>query len=152
MSSQKLRRPKHRPTLRLQPEDPDHHLVLNRSFWWVCCSINDTPRTKEKLGYSLRTKCLLTARLRRDIFLHGLQAEGLEVRLRRSSSVALTALRQVPPARLALSWKERVADVLATALSTDLPQRKERTARSPLKKSPVSKVRARPRRQRAHRP
>jgi len=102
------------------PEDPDHHLVLNREYWWVCCSINATPRTKEKLGFSLRTKCLLTARLRRDIFLHGLHAEGLEVRLRRQSPVMLSALSQVPAERRAVPWQDRVADVLATALAANL--------------------------------
>lgn len=101
--------------------DPDHHLILNRSYWWVCCSINATPRTKEKLGFSLRTKCVETARLRRDLFLHGLHAEGLEVRLRPQHGVALGALQKLPAARLAVPWQQRVADVLAVALRAELP-------------------------------
>jgi len=100
-------------------EDPDHHLVSNRGFWWVCCSINATPRTKEKLSFSLRTRCLTTARLRRDLFLQGLQSEGLEVRLRRSSSVALSALTPVSPERMAKPWKTRVAGVLERALAAN---------------------------------
>ena len=103
------------------PGDPDHHLILNRSYWWVCCSINATPRTKEKLGFSLRTKCVETARLRRDIFLHGLHAEGLEVRLRPQNGVALGALQAIPAARQALPWQQRVADVLGVALRAELP-------------------------------
>ncbi len=101
--------------------DPDHHLILNRRYWWVCCSINATPRTKEKLGFSLRTKCVETARLRRDIFLHGLHAEGLEVRLRPQHGVEIGAVQKLPAARLAVPWQQRVADVLEAALRADLP-------------------------------
>lgn len=102
-------------------DDPDHHLVSNRGFWWVCCSINATPRTKEKLGFSLGTKCVLTARLRRDAFLRGLHHQGLEVRIRRHSTVALGAVRPVPPERAALSWQARVEEVLMQARAVELP-------------------------------
>jgi hypothetical protein len=111
----------------------NHHLVANRGFWWVCCSINATPRTKEKLGFSLGTKCLLTARLRRDYFLDGLHAEGLEVRIRRHSQVAIGALRVPPPERAALSWQARVEDVLAKARELELDAAQPVPAKKPAK-------------------
>ncbi|MDB6169439.1 MAG: hypothetical protein JWM88_2303 [Verrucomicrobia bacterium] len=86
----------------------------------MCCSINATPRTKEKLGFSLGTKCILTARLRRDVFLEGLHAEGLEVRIRRHSTVALGALRTVSAARAGVPWQKRVEEILARARGAEL--------------------------------
>ncbi|MDB6094142.1 MAG: hypothetical protein JWM32_1704 [Verrucomicrobia bacterium] len=98
-------------------EDRNHHLVANRGFWWVCCSINATSRTKEKLSYSLRTKDVEVARVRRDLFLFGLHGEGLEVRLRRQHGVVMPPVSEIGPHRAAILWKQRVSDVLERALA-----------------------------------
>ena len=131
----KAARRRRRPTR----DEANHHLVANRGFWWVCCSINATPRTKEKLGFSLGTKSVETARLRRDTFLNGLHAYGLEVRIRRHSPVYLD---EVAPLTLHanMPWQKRVEYVLAVARTTGVdddvlaivptPKRRRRAARS----------------------
>ena len=85
----------------------------------MCCSINATPRTKEKLGYSLGTKCVDTARLRRDVFLNGLHAQGLEVRIRRHSSVVLNNVA-MPVQVGVVPWQQRVEKVLLLARAAEL--------------------------------
>jgi hypothetical protein len=109
----------------------NHHLVENRGYWWVCCSINATPRTKEKLGFSLCTKCLETARKRRDAFLNGLHEDGLEVRIRRRSAVTLGLLKKLPPDRADIPWQKRVEDVLAKARSVELDAPKAKRVKTP---------------------
>ncbi len=94
------------------PPDPDHHLVCNRGCYWVCCSINATRATKEKLSFSLLTKSVELARHRRDVFLLGLQEAGLELRMRYRLPAAVPP---PAPAARALPWQDVVRQVLEQA-------------------------------------
>jgi len=52
--------------IRLNPDNPDHHLWNNNGTWFVHYTIHPTPFTKQRLRVSLGTKDLVEARLRRD--------------------------------------------------------------------------------------
>jgi hypothetical protein len=56
---------------------PDHHLWNNNGVWFVVYTIYPTPVTKERLRHSLGTRCLETARLRRDAILERYRAQGI---------------------------------------------------------------------------
>lgn len=60
--------PPGRPSLRVCPENPNHHLWNNHGTWFLHYTIHPTPLTKERVRRSLGTKDLPTARLRRDAF------------------------------------------------------------------------------------
>ena len=102
--------PKARLNRRAQP-NPDHHLTVNRGFFWVCCSINATRVTKEKLSFPLYTKSVETARLRRDVFLGHLQHAGLELRMRHRAAAPPVA--RAPGA--SLPWQSIVEHAITAA-------------------------------------
>jgi len=52
--------------IRLNPENPDHHLWNNNGTWFVHYTIHPTPFTKQRIRASLKTKDLAEAQLRRD--------------------------------------------------------------------------------------
>ncbi len=52
--------------IRLNPDNPDHHLWNNNGTWFVHYTNHPTPFTKERIRASLGTKDLAEARLRRD--------------------------------------------------------------------------------------
>ena len=56
------------PSLRLNPDNPNHHLWNNNGTWFLHYTVYPTPFTKERIRRSLGTKCLDTARQRRDAF------------------------------------------------------------------------------------
>jgi len=56
----------HSLAIRLNPDNPDHHLWNNNGTWFVHYTIHPTPFTKQRLRVSLETKDLVEARLRRD--------------------------------------------------------------------------------------
>src|SRR5262249_36921916 len=56
----------HSLSIRLNPENPDHHLWNNNGTWWCHCTVHPTPFTKQRVRKSLRTKNLIQARARRD--------------------------------------------------------------------------------------
>jgi hypothetical protein len=56
----------HSLAIRLNPDNPDHHLWNNNGTWFVHYTIHPTPFTKQRLRVSLGTKDLVEARLRRD--------------------------------------------------------------------------------------
>ena len=53
-------------SLRVHPENPNHHLWNNHGTWFLHYTVHPTPFTKERIRCSLRTKDLAVARVRRD--------------------------------------------------------------------------------------
>lgn len=60
-----------RPSLRVRPSNPNHHLWNNNGTWYVHYTVHPTPFTKSRIRASLATKSLEVARRRRDEVLHG---------------------------------------------------------------------------------
>jgi hypothetical protein len=56
----------HSLAIRLNPDNPDHHLWKNNGTWFVHYTIHPTLLTKQRIRTSLGTKDLAEARLRRD--------------------------------------------------------------------------------------
>lgn len=56
------------PALRLNPENPNHHLWNNNGTWFLHYTVYPTAFTKERIRRSLGTKDVETARARRDSF------------------------------------------------------------------------------------
>ncbi len=53
-------------SLRVNAENPNHHLWLNNGTWFIHYVVHPTPITKARVRRSLRTKSLDEARARRD--------------------------------------------------------------------------------------
>jgi hypothetical protein len=62
-------------SLRIDPENPDHHLYRNNGTWWIHYTRHLPDYTVERVRHSLRTKERSIARLRRDQVLAGLLQE-----------------------------------------------------------------------------
>jgi len=65
------------PVVRINPDNPDHHVYSNNGVWWIHYSIRTDPRFKsQRVRASLGTRCLAVARERRDAVLThlGIQA------------------------------------------------------------------------------
>jgi hypothetical protein len=54
--------------LRISEANPNHHLWNNNGTWFLHYTVYPTPFTKERIRRSLGTKCVKTARERRDQF------------------------------------------------------------------------------------
>ena len=58
------------PAVRINPDNPDHHVYSNNGVWWIHYSIRTDPRFKsQRVRASLGTRSLETARERRDAIL-----------------------------------------------------------------------------------
>lgn len=55
-------------SLRISEANPNHHLWNNNGTWFLHYTVYPTPFTKERVRRSLGTKCVNTARDRRDQF------------------------------------------------------------------------------------
>ena len=55
-------------SLRISEANPNHHLWNNNGTWFLHYTVYPTPFTKERIRRSLGTKCVDTARTRRDQF------------------------------------------------------------------------------------
>ena len=55
--------------VRINADNPNHHLWNNNGTWWLHYTVYPTPFTVERKRKSLRTKNLRIARNRRDDFL-----------------------------------------------------------------------------------
>ena len=58
--------------LRISEANPNHHLWNNNGTWFLHYTVYPTPFTKERIRRSLGTKCVTTARERRDLFFNHL--------------------------------------------------------------------------------
>ena len=56
-------------SIRIDPTNPNHHLYNNNGTWWIHYTIWPTPCTSQRVRRSLKTKCLNTARKKRDALL-----------------------------------------------------------------------------------
>jgi hypothetical protein len=58
------------PTVRINPDNPDHHVYSNNGVWWIHYSIRTDPRFKsQRVRASLGTRSIEVARERRDAIL-----------------------------------------------------------------------------------
>ncbi|MFM8357116.1 MAG: hypothetical protein ACKOET_01020 [Verrucomicrobiota bacterium] len=65
------------PSLRIHPENPNHHLWNNHGIWFLHYTVHPTPCTKERVRRSLGTRDLAEARRRRDLALARLHRGAL---------------------------------------------------------------------------
>ena len=54
------------PSLRVDPENPNHHLWNNHGTWWLHYTLHLPDYTKRRIRRSLHTRDLHEARTRRD--------------------------------------------------------------------------------------
>ena len=54
------------PSIRVDADNPNHHLWNNHGTWFLHYTVHPTPFTKERIRRSLGTKDLAVARRRRD--------------------------------------------------------------------------------------
>jgi hypothetical protein len=64
------------PGIRVDAENPNHHLWDNHGTWFLHYTVHPTPFTKERIRRSLGTKDLKIARERRDTFFAHLASEA----------------------------------------------------------------------------
>ena len=62
-------------SLRIDPDNPDHHLYRNNGTWWIHYTRHLPDYTVRRVRHSLRTKDRAEARLRRDRLIAGLLDE-----------------------------------------------------------------------------
>lgn len=72
------------PGIRVDADNPNHHLWDNHGTWFLHYTVHPTPFTKERIRRSLGTKDVRVARERRDLFFSHLASEA-------SSKAALPA-------------------------------------------------------------
>jgi len=82
---------------RLIENTPNHHIWLNNGCWGLCITVCPTHVTKERIRVTLRTKCVITARKRRDMVLARL---GVESKFTEFNHVADANLEQTDPSEL----------------------------------------------------
>ena len=78
-------------------DNPNHHIWLNNGCWALSIIVCPTPCTKERIRVTLRTKCVITARKRRDMVLARL---GVESKFTEFNHVADANLEQTDPSEL----------------------------------------------------
>jgi len=69
---------KTRIALRINSDNPNHHLWNNRGVWWCHLTVHKNDATSERLRFSLKTHDLESARDRRDRILRDI-AEHYEI-------------------------------------------------------------------------
>lgn len=53
-------------SIRIDTQNPNHHLYDNNGTWWLHYTSYPTPVTKQRVRRSLKTKNVLVARQKRD--------------------------------------------------------------------------------------
>ena len=66
-------------SLRINPENPNHHLWDNHGTWWIHYTLNTSAGRIRRVRRSLRTNDPHEATVRRDELLTRLAAEGVWV-------------------------------------------------------------------------
>ena len=69
------------PGIRVDAENPNHHLWDNHGTWFLHYTVHPTSFTKERIRRSLGTKDVQVARSRRDSFFEQLGAEAAKLSL-----------------------------------------------------------------------
>jgi len=67
--------PKMKPALRINTDNPDHHIYNNNGVWWIHYTLHLADYTAQRVRESLSTRDLNTARLRRDLYLNGMMMQ-----------------------------------------------------------------------------
>ena len=78
MSTATLQAPWASLSIKIDPENPDHHLWNNHGTWWIHYTVHQSDYTKRRIRVSLETRNLREARQRRDTLFAHLVAEGIE--------------------------------------------------------------------------
>ena len=68
-----MRKSRNGSVLRINGDNPNHHLWNNNGTWFIHYTIHPTPQTKERIRRTLSTKSLEEARRRRDTILANLK-------------------------------------------------------------------------------
>ena len=58
-------------SLRTDHSNPNHHLWNNNGTWYIAYTALSSPVTTERVRTSLKTKDVVHARQKRDLFFHG---------------------------------------------------------------------------------
>jgi hypothetical protein len=77
MSTTTLEAPLASLSIKIDTENPDHHLWNNHGTWWVHYTIHQPNYTKRRVRVSLETRSRNEARQRRDTLFAHLEAEGV---------------------------------------------------------------------------
>jgi hypothetical protein len=78
MSTATLQAPWASLSIKIDPENPDHHLWNNHGTWWIHYTVHQSDYTKRRIRVSLETRNLREARQRRDSLFAHLEAEGIK--------------------------------------------------------------------------
>lgn len=63
--------------IRLNPNNPNHHLWCNNGTWWIHYTLHLSDYTAQRIRKSLGTRNIYTARKRRDELLEALPQDSL---------------------------------------------------------------------------
>ena len=78
MSTATLEAPWATLSIKIDSENPDHHLWNNHGTWWIHYTVHQRDYTKHRVRVSLETRNLREARQRRNALFAHLEAEGIE--------------------------------------------------------------------------
>jgi hypothetical protein len=65
-------------SIKIDTENPDHHLWNNHGTWWIHYTVHQRDYTKRRVRVSLETRNLREARQRRNTLFAHLEEEGIE--------------------------------------------------------------------------
>jgi hypothetical protein len=65
-------------SIKIDAENPDHHLWNNHGTWWIHYTVHQRDYTKRRVRVSLETRNLREARQRRNTLFAHLEEEGIE--------------------------------------------------------------------------
>ena len=65
-------------SIKIDSENPDHHLWNNHGTWWIHYTVHQSDYTKRRVRVSLETRDLREARNRRNSILNHLETEGVK--------------------------------------------------------------------------
>ena len=71
--------------LRINDDNPNHHLWNNRGVWWCHVTVHKPDSTAERLRFSLKTRDIEKARARRDKIFASIQQHFRHCRLEKLS-------------------------------------------------------------------
>jgi len=72
--NQEKQQPRARLSVRVNTDNPNHHLWNNRGTWWCHFTLHNANYTTERVRLSLKTRSLEEARRKRDRLLNAIAA------------------------------------------------------------------------------
>jgi len=82
-------------SIRIRPDNPNHHLFNNHGTWWIHYTVHQPDFTKSRIRRSTRTGNLLEARRRRDQLLSELPRADHSDLEESSSQLASFSTREI---------------------------------------------------------